>query len=210
MSRAGSTRSSGPAKVPLPSAALASPGLHIAAAVRPVHRRWPRGSSPGWSHQPPRGAGRSPTQVRRRACRHGRRRGPNRGRTIAPWPSRRPARRRCGTESRRSTPGRPSSCPTPGVSAPTGARPGRVGRWPRRTPTACVGQPATTTGRGHPPSTGGCGPWFSPQGPDASAGRATAAIRTRCEPQDPRFKRPDRHDRGPVAPSMPSEGPAEQ
>jgi hypothetical protein len=38
----------------------------------------------------------------------GRRRGPIRGRTAAPRPMWRLARRQCGTESRRSTPGRPS------------------------------------------------------------------------------------------------------
>jgi hypothetical protein len=65
----------------------------------------------GLINPPPQGAGRSPTQVQQRACRLGRIRAPIRGRTAAPRPMRRLARRRCGSESRRSTPGRPSPQP---------------------------------------------------------------------------------------------------
>ena len=88
MSRAGSTRSSGPDKVLLALRCASLAQSTIAAAVQPVHRRRPRGSSPGWSHQPPRGAGRLPDSssaagVPPRAGRSG----PSRGRTIAPWPS---------------------------------------------------------------------------------------------------------------------------
>jgi hypothetical protein len=107
------------------------PCCTIASAVRQVHRRWPRGSSPGWSHQPSRGAGRSPTQVRQRACQTGRIRTPIRGRTAALGPY-------------VDLPGGDAVSNRVGpllavhplalsltIRDPTGARPGRIGRSPR-------------------------------------------------------------------------------